>query len=177
MEPMRLVVVAVLACACVKGNPGSSGKRDAAVDAPRADAARDAARDAAHDATADAFACANDSAIEPNESIAASHDTGVATTQSMVTLSPLAICPAGDKDFFTVTTTVDQQSLNAAVTYDGGSPLTGQIENAGGTPIATLTGASTTIMGTAMNLPIGTYYVEISAASGINNYSLTISVN
>ncbi len=152
----------------------------ATLDAPRPDAPVDAPRDAHVDAPPDAFPCNNDSATEPNNSVATAYALPSPLTPNPFTLSSLAICPDTDKDFFSVVLMASSQELKADVTYDAsGAPLSGAVLNAGGTPIKIMTplvGSPDTIEGDLGSLPAGMYFVAIYSSSGVNNYSLTVAV-
>lgn len=125
--------------------------------------------------------CANDSTLEPNDSVATAWITPVDNTKSFP-LSSLAICPAGDKDNYSVMMTTANQNLEMIVEYEvGGAELQGAILNSGGIAIqnATLTTANTK-RAYAANLPTGIYYILVTGpASGTlltNNYKLNINV-
>jgi hypothetical protein len=64
--------------------------------------------------------CADDSTLEPNNTIANAHDFGQ-LPGGMLKLAGLAICPAGDKDVYKVpapTTGATVHTLTAALTFD-----------------------------------------------------------
>jgi hypothetical protein len=126
--------------------------------------------------------CADDSSLEPNDMIAQAFQTPVATTKNTLTFAGLAICPAGDKDNYSVTIISANQNLEVIIEYDAaGADLQGSILNAGGTPIAN---ASPTTPGVRRaytpNLPTGTYYAAVFGPTmgGVvtNNYKMTINV-
>lgn len=126
--------------------------------------------------------CADDSSLEPNDSIQTAFVTPVATTKNTLTFAGLAICPAGDKDNYSITITTANQNLEVIIEYDAaGADLQGSILNAGGTPIAN---ASPTTPGVRRaytpNLPTGVYYAAVFGPmmGGLttNNYKLTINV-
>jgi hypothetical protein len=125
--------------------------------------------------------CANDSSLEPNDSTSMAWITPVDTTKSFP-LSALAICPAGDKDTYSVMMTVANQNLEMIVEYEaGGADLQGAILNSSGISIgnATATTANTRRAYTP-NLPSGIYYVQVTGPSSgtvtTNNYKLNINV-
>ncbi|HEY5948766.1 MAG TPA: hypothetical protein VIV40_24920 [Kofleriaceae bacterium] len=129
--------------------------------------------------------CADDSALEPNDSIAQAFQTPVATTKNTLTFAGLAICPAGDKDDYSVTITTANQNLEVIIEYDAatGADLQGSILNSGGQAIANASPVSG-MMGMRRaytpNLPTGVYYASVfGPAMGsltTNNYKLTINV-
>src|SRR5262245_33250266 len=55
--------------------------------------------------------CADDSALEPNDSIAQAFQTPVATQKNNLVFAGLAICPANDKDDYSITITTANQNL------------------------------------------------------------------
>jgi hypothetical protein len=94
----------------------------------------------------------------------------------------MAICPAGDKDTYSMMIQTTGENLEVIVEYEsGGADLQAQILNSGGVPIAnaTSTGA-TTKRGYVANLPVGVYYAQVTGPSSgsvtTNNYKLTINV-
>ncbi|HSD89036.1 MAG TPA: hypothetical protein VLB44_16020 [Kofleriaceae bacterium] len=142
----------------------------------------DAPLDAPMDAPLDASTCNNDSAFEPNETIATAYVSGVANTTLSRVFASLAICPGDDKDTFAITIATANQNLEAVIDYQaGGAPIGASILNAGGVPIANaspVSGMPQRMRAYTPNLPVGTYYAQIYAASppSINNYQLTLNV-
>jgi hypothetical protein len=128
--------------------------------------------------------CADDSSLEPNDMIAQAFQTPVATTKNTLTFAGLAICPAGDKDNYSVTITMANQNLEVLIEYDpSGADLQGSILNSGGTPIANaspVTGMAGVRRAYTPNLPTGVYYASVfgPSAGGLttNNYKMTINV-
>jgi hypothetical protein len=137
--------------------------------------------------------CADDSALEPNDSIATAFQTPVATTKNTLTFAGLAICPHGgvmdDKDDYSVTITQANQNLEVIIEYDlaAGADLSGSILNASGQAIANaspVTGMSGVKRAYTPNLPTGVYYASVfymapmSGGTGqkTNNYKMTINV-
>jgi len=127
--------------------------------------------------------CADDSSLEPNDSIAMAWVTPVDTRKNFP-LSSLAICPGGDKDTFSMQITVANENVEVLIDFDtAGAALQGSILNSGGTAIAQampVTGSPGHIRGYVANLPVGTYYAQVfGPASGsvtTNNYNLTINI-
>lgn len=126
------------------------------------------------------FMCADDSALEPNNSIGTAYNTPVATQRATLDLTGLAICPAGDLDFYKVTTTAADQTLTATMTYsEGEAILNVQILDTQGNTLANGSGSSNVLTATH-SLPNSgaAYYVEVSSSQsgGENNYSLNLAV-
>jgi hypothetical protein len=125
--------------------------------------------------------CADDSSLEPNDSIQTAFQTPVATQKNSLMFAGLAICPAGDVDNYGITITVEKQNLEMIIEYDaGGADLQGAILGPNGTPIANaaqMTGVSGSRRAYAPNLPAGNYYAKVLGAStAIGNYKLTVNV-
>jgi hypothetical protein len=128
--------------------------------------------------------CADDSQLEPNDSYTMSFQTPVATQKNNVIFAGLAICPAGDKDNYSVTITAANQNLEVLIEYDpAGADLQGSILNSGGTPIANaspVSGMPGQRRAYTPNLPTGTYHAAVFGPTmgGVttNNYKLTINV-
>ena len=128
--------------------------------------------------------CADDSQLEPNDSIQTAFQTPVATQKKNLTFAGLAICPATDKDNYAIQITVEKQNLEMIIEFDTalGADLQGSLLNSTGTPIANaavMTGTTGTRRAYAPNLSTGVYYASVfgpmSATQG-NNYKLTINV-
>ena len=116
-------------------------------------------------------ACADDSAFEPNDTVASAFSTSV-DTQSMVTLAGLAICPATDKDHYRITLSA-QKAIEVIVAWDSGSDLNLSLLNAGATSLANGTTGVNQTRVCVPNLPAGTYFAAVFATTR-NNYRLTI---
>jgi hypothetical protein len=129
--------------------------------------------------------CADDSMLEPNDMITSAYQTPVAAQKSTITFAGLAICPAGDKDNYSVTITTANQNLEVLIEYDAASAdLQGSILNSTGTPIANaspVTGMAGKRRAYTPNLPTGTYYAAVFGPNmgtlTTNNYKLTITVS
>lgn len=129
--------------------------------------------------------CADDSSLEPNDSIAQAFQTPVATQKNNLTFAGLSICPAGDKDDYSITITAANQNLEVLIEYDpaAGADLQGSLLNSGGQPIANaspVTGMVGVRRAYAPNLPTGVFYASVFGPSmgalQTNNYKLTINV-
>jgi hypothetical protein len=125
--------------------------------------------------------CADDSALEPNDTIQTAFQTPVADTKPSLTFAGLAICPMGDKDTYSIHIPTENMNLEVIVEYDpNGAVLNASILNAGGVPIAS---ASPVMEGQirayTANLPSGTYYAQVTGPTSgtllTNNYKLTIN--
>ena len=122
------------------------------------------------------FNCADDSALEPNDTIGTAFQTPVASQMSSLTLAGLAICPIGDKDLFTVSIVIANTGLTATLDYEATTGLQASILNSGGVAIANASATGPKQIRAAVpNLPVGTYYVQVQA-SAQNNYMLRLAV-
>ncbi|MBV8760198.1 MAG: hypothetical protein JO257_23095 [Deltaproteobacteria bacterium] len=127
--------------------------------------------------------CADDHTLEPNDSITMAWQTPVDTRKNFP-LTMLAICPAGDKDTYSMAITVANENVEVLIDFDvSGAALQGAILNAGGTAIQNampITGSPGHIRAYVANLPVGTYYAQVfgpnSGTPATNNYNLTINV-
>jgi hypothetical protein len=130
----------------------------------------------------DASNCADDKALEPNDSKDTAWVTPVDMTTQPFTLAQLAICPATDKDNYQVMISTANRNLEMILEFENGGPeLVGAIANNMGVPIAN---ASPTVANTKRayvpNLSVGLYYVQVYGMNGAtagNNYKLTITAN
>jgi hypothetical protein len=128
--------------------------------------------------------CANDSNLEPNDSITQAWVTPVDTMTKSFPMSGLAICPGGDKDTYSLTNSVATQNIEIIVEFETtGAHLQGAILNSSGTPIANaspVAGMAGHIRAYAPNMPVGIYYAQVFGPSSgsltTNNYKLTINV-
>ena len=125
--------------------------------------------------------CDDDRSLEPNDTTAQAWITPV-DSNKMFPLSDLAICPAGDKDTYSLMITTMGENIEIIVRYEaGGADLQAAIQNSGGISIAnaTVTTANTK-RAYVPNMATGIYYVQVSGpASGAtttNNYELDINI-
>ncbi len=128
-------------------------------------------------------ACANDSSLEPNDTIAQAWMTPVDTRKNFP-LSSLAICPAGDKDTYAMNISVQGENIEVLIDYDtAGAPLQGAILNGGGNTVAQampVTGSPGHLRAYLANASVGSFYAQVfgpaSGAVTTNNYNLTINI-
>jgi len=128
------------------------------------------------------FQCADDSALEPNDTFAGASATGLDAMASYQH-DNLAICPSSDIDNFSLTLAAPA-NVTAIISFDPtASPLQVEILNMGNIPVATLSPVPdmpASEQATSTNLPTGTYYVQVHvlANGGLdeNNYSLSINL-
>lgn len=130
--------------------------------------------------------CADDSAIEGpngNNTIATAYQTPVDTSKTTIPYSGLAICPAGDKDYYGIALSHANESLDVKITYeDWGGPLQLSVQLPSGVAVAVggpVPGQHNTLHAVVENLSAGMYYAEVFGPSGggmqENNYKMTIS--
>ncbi len=122
--------------------------------------------------------CANDSQLEPNDTIQTAWQSPVATARMNISLTGLAICPGTDKDNYKVDITTEGQNLEVILTYDPGNALSVSLLNSSGTSIVNGTPMGTNqVRAYAANLPMDSYYASIfSSAMMENNYRIDINV-
>jgi len=127
--------------------------------------------------------CANDSNLEPNDTKDMAYQTPIdGVSRTTIPYAGLAICPAGDKDWFAINL-MAMTSIEAIVTYETwGAPLQVSIVGPNGQPLANGSPTSTPNQIRAYINSLAssqTYYVEVfGPASGealTNNYGLTIN--
>ena len=99
-------------------------------------------------------------------------------TMPTIAIGPVSLCPAGDKDTYRLEIANANSNLAATTTWESGLAVNVALLNGGGTVIATGTPNGTnTNKAYAANLPVGTYFVQVSAATGVkNNYRLSVMV-
>ena len=126
--------------------------------------------------------CANDTSLEPNDSITMAWQTPVDTRKNFP-LSMLSICPDGDKDTYAMQITVEGENIEGLIDFDtNGADLSGGILNSTGITVAQampITGSPGHIRAYLANASVGVYYVQVfgpAQGPGTNNYNLTINV-
>ena len=126
--------------------------------------------------------CQDDSSLEPNDSISMAWQTPVDTRKSFP-LTMLAICPAGDKDTYAMSISVQGENIEVLIDYDSsGAALAGAILNSSGNAVANAmsTGSDGHIRAYLANAPVGVYYASVfgpvSGGQTTNNYNLTINI-
>jgi hypothetical protein len=123
-----------------------------------------------------AFSCNDDTTLEPNDGISNASPTNVAGSRKSITLAQLAICPAGDKDTFTVEVVVANTNIEAIATVTGGEPVSVSILNSSGVAITNGSQTATMTRAYTANAPTGTYYVQVfGTATSRTNYNLAIN--
>ncbi len=136
------------------------------------------------DAT-DTSKCADDSSVETstrNDTIATAFPLPSPLNPNPFKLSSLSICPAMDKDNYSLVLQTTGEIKVDMVYETWGSPLQGAILNSAGTPIKPMTAVSgmmNTMEADAASLPSDMYFIQVfgpASGPGINNYTLTISV-
>ncbi len=129
------------------------------------------------------FGCADDSAHEPNDVLAMASMTPLDAMKTF-SLDGLAICPAGDKDTFSIHLGTTGESVEIVVQFEAdGAQLSAALLNQGGVPIATsavTTELQTMVRTSKADLSAGTYFAQIAGpsmgASRENNYKVTINI-
>lgn len=126
-------------------------------------------------------ACNNDSAAEPNDSIANAVPTAVESGGLMhLVLTQLAICPGSDKDTFRIDIKTEKDNLDVVLTFDDSeAPLSLNILATNNQSIATGSSSGTNVLTAhAPNLAAGAYYAQVSSPGMMNNnYKLEITTS
>src|SRR3569623_887055 len=127
--------------------------------------------------------CQDVSSLEPNNSITQAWQTPVDTRKSFP-LTMLAICPAGDKDTYSMSLSVALENIEVLIDYDpAGAPHSGAILHRSGAAVANArpsAGADGHIRAYLAMAPVGVDYAAVfgpaSGAQTTNNYNLTINI-
>ncbi len=124
--------------------------------------------DAANDAAIDAMACTDETLPDP-------FDSQVDTQRDDIMIAALAICPATDKDRFTITTSATKSVEVIATMTSGAVPML-QILNVGGATIANGTPMGTNATRACVpNLPAGQWFASVTAAQ-VSEYRIAIAI-
>jgi hypothetical protein len=127
------------------------------------------------------FVCQDDGRLETdygqnNDSI----DHAYKLDLKNISLGPVSICPAGDKDTYEVNVAAASSTIQATVIWESGDVVNVALLNRGGSQIAVSTSDPENAQlrrAVATNLPVGIYFVQVSAAPDVkNNYKLTVAV-
>jgi hypothetical protein len=105
--------------------------------------------------------------------------TAFEVPSTLPSFAGLTICPEGDKDTFRIVTTVAMSNIEAITTVTSGPAAAVSILNAGGTSINNGTSnGPNSLRALAANVPVGTYYVQVYAASTVTQtYRLDLDVS
>jgi len=127
------------------------------------------------------FACNDDSPLEGanrNDDIQHAFVTPVDSPKTDWPLTMLAICPAGDKDTYAINLTMTNKGIKVTTAWPGGEAVTAIILGSNGNPISTSEpDGATGSKSCATNLPTGSYFVQASAAPGVqNNYDMHVTI-
>lgn len=119
--------------------------------------------------------CADDGPLEPNDSIDTAYYTPVAAERPAIPYASLSICGSSDVDVYAVTVPANGLNLTATMMYESGSPLEMRLLNDAGTLILNGTDDDGVVTAAATNLPLGTFFVEVSSSDGgSNDYRLDL---
>jgi len=150
--------------ACVDGKCVAADAPTPPIDAPSIDAP--------------SIVCADDSALEPNDTLGTAFDTMIDSQRLDIAFAALAICPVTDKDHYRVTLSAANanKAIEVIASWTVGPGVAMSILNAGGTSIANATPMATNAVRACVpNMPAGSYYPVVSA-SVQSNYGLSIKI-
>ena len=154
---MRILTLAVVVTAC--GGGGQSPPGDGALnDGVPGDGA---------------FKCADDSALEPNDSL----QTAFVVPPGSTTFAGLSICPQSDLDLYRIDVATANTTLEILTEAETDVPLSLSILNAGGSALANgVPGGTRMVRAAVPNLPVGSFFARVSSSAGQNNYKITVNL-
>lgn len=121
--------------------------------------------------------CADDKAMEPNDSIETAFVTPLEQPLIHINYSGLSICPGTDVDTYMVDVAANGHSIDVLLTYEPGFPLAAALFDLNSAKVADAAPGGENILTlhyAATNS--GAYYVQVtSPTSHENNYKLEIS--
>jgi len=121
--------------------------------------------------------CADDKAMEPNDSIETAFATPLEDSLIHINYGGLSICPGTDIDNYIIDVAGEGHSIDAVMTYEAGFPLTTALFDLNSTKVADGTASGddiVTLHYAATNS--GAYYLQVtSPTSHENNYRLEIT--
>jgi hypothetical protein len=121
--------------------------------------------------------CDDDSSIEPNDTTDQAWVTPIPDSMPTVSLVQLSICPSSDKDLYRFGVQVNGKNLHVTVETESSGALALQILNGAGAVIANGAQTSDTRIDVAVNnLSIGTYFVQVAAASPGDTDNSTLDI-
>jgi hypothetical protein len=123
--------------------------------------------------------CADDSEIEPNDSIELATNTFIPSMHDSYRLVGLSICPDTDEDFFMFQIDVAATNLRVDLTYQSSrGQLLFSVLNSAQMSIGegmAVPGMPDILRASIANMPTGMYYVQVRAPVGFtNNYTIDI---
>jgi len=126
-----------------------------------------------------AFDCADDSEIEPNDTVELATNTFIPSMHDEYRLVGLSICPDTDNDYFMFQIDVAGKNLRADLNYQSSrGQLFMSVLNSMGTVVReaeAVPGMPDVLRADVANMPQGMYYVQVRAAVGFqNNYTIDI---
>jgi hypothetical protein len=121
--------------------------------------------------------CADDSALEPNDTMQTAYATPLEGQLPMISYSGLSICPGTDIDTYIVDVTAAASSIDVEMTYEPGWPLTTTLLDVTGNKVADGAPKGENIVGMHFGDTVtGAYYVQVLSPTGHqNNYRIDIT--
>lgn len=112
-----------------------------------------------------------------NDSIDSPTDTGVGGSTTTFSSDPLALCPAGDIDVFSLEADSGQQVTARLLFEDAQGALELELLNDDGSSLATGTAVVDGLEAAGIADATGRHLVRIQAAAGVqNNYTLSVEI-
>ena len=113
--------------------------------------------------------CADDGPFEPNDTIDTATSTPVAAERASINYASLSICGSDDVDMYAITVPANGLNLTATMMYEDGAPLEMRLLNDAGTLILNGTDEDGLVTAAATNLPLGTFFIEVTSSNGASN--------
>lgn len=128
---------------------------------------------------ASTFGCADDSALEPNQTTSNPTITSIPDLGTSYELINIAICPGSDVDVFSFRIEGAPADVSAEIEFDANVTVLrlAILTGAGATIVVGSQSGSdpNTVIANVLNLAPGTYYARVSSTQGIqNNYDLRL---
>jgi hypothetical protein len=123
--------------------------------------------------------CANDSALEPNDTYMTAFPTPVEGTMMHVAYSGLAICPGTDKDTYRIDINTQGHNIDVVLTYDPGPPLSVSILGVSGAVLVNGSPSGTNqVTAHLANSDSGGHFAQVfSPNNQQNNYKIDITTS
>jgi hypothetical protein len=121
--------------------------------------------------------CADDHAMEPNDTIETAYVTPLEDSLIHISYSGLSICPGTDVDTYQVDVAAEGHSIDVVLTYEPGFPLTDALFDLNSAKVADgAPGGDNVVRLHYAATNSGAYYIQVTSPTGHeNNYRLDIT--